>query len=630
MKKRLFRILLPLTALVLSSCSFLDSINSFISGDTETSESSDKDTDSGTPSKPDTEPVTPVTPDPANPYADNPSLIDVDATLPLKIGETKSLTVRYVPANVKNKEVTWTTSNANVATVDNGDVTAVDEGTATVMAKTRNTEGKVITAQCKVVVSPLNTLSKTKLDFTYDDYTANSAYGSESAPLEGDTKLLIIPVWFNDSDSFIRQDKREDVRDDMRKLFFGTNEETGWRSVSSYYHQESAGKLTLTGTVTDWYETGTSYTTYGPENAGLYATTQLVHTASTAYFNEHSSDPRTNYDTNGDGYLDAVILIYAAPDNQNLNVSGVENLWAYCYWARGTKSISSPKANVFFWGSYDFMYSWGSDAYARTGLGQYGNGDTRYCNIDAHCFIHEMGHVLGVSDYYDYSNQHYPAGGFSMQDMNVGGHDPYSVMAYGWAEPYIPTESTTITISDFQSSHDVILLANHSVNSPFDEYLLLELYSPTGLNEHDTANTYKSYYPQGPDQVGIRLWHVDGRLTRGSTTLITDPTLGNVYHAMSNTYYDDTLQSGQGSNAYVSPLGESYADYNLLQLIHNEDDGEVLNEHSLFYGGDSFSMANYSSQFVKGSKMNDGNALGWSFTVDALDKGTAVISVHKL
>ena len=99
---------------------------------------------------------------------------------------------------------------------------------------------------------------------------------------------------------------------------------------------------------------------------------------------------------------------------------------------------------------------------------------------------------------------------------------------------------------------------------------------------------------------------------------------------MSNTYYNDEIASNVGSNRYVSPLGKAYADYNLLQLLHNEVEGEELSSYSLFYGGDSFSMATHSSQFVQSGRMNDGNALGWSFKVDALDAGRAVISVQKL
>ena len=38
-------------------------------------------------------------------------------------------------------------------------------------------------------------------------------------------------------------------------------------------------------------------------------------------------------------------------------------------------------------------------------------------------------------------------------------------MAFGWSDPYIPTETCEITINDFQSSHDLILLTPNSFNS---------------------------------------------------------------------------------------------------------------------------------------------------------------------
>ena len=53
-----------------------------------------------------------------------------------------------LPSNATNKTVTWTTSNASVATVSGGKITAIKAGTATITAKTSN--GK--TATCKVTV----------------------------------------------------------------------------------------------------------------------------------------------------------------------------------------------------------------------------------------------------------------------------------------------------------------------------------------------------------------------------------------------------------------------------------------------------------------------------------------------
>ena len=479
-----------------------------------------------------------------------------------------------------------------------------------------------------ITVSEPQALNKTELQYTYDDYMANNLYDNmDNCPLEGNPKLLIIPIWFNDSDTFIDTSKKESVRQDIQKAYIGSTSDTGWHSVKSYYEAESFGKITLSATITDWYDLNDSYLTYAPENNIGY-TQSLVTTASNAYFTDHPSDSRKNYDSNNDGYLDGVMLIYAAPDYDSLGEDNTEhrNLWAYCYYTGNSKNISNPKANVFFWASYDFLY--GRNAYERTGKTSYARGYTEHgVSIDTHCLIHEMGHVFGLQDYYDYSGQYSPAGGFCMQDYNVGGHDPYSVMAYGWADPYIPTESMTISIGDFQSTHDMILLANHDVTvSPFDEYILLEFYSPSGLNELDSMYCYRDAYPQGPSVGGIRLWHVDARLfknsplTRNITTIPDD----SVYHMMSNSY----------NNRSGSPFGQKYYDYNTLQLIRNDTTAtyrpiDYLSSANLFKTGESFDMSTFSSQFVKGTKMNDGNSLGWSFRVDSITSTKATITLIK-
>ena len=474
-------------------------------------------------------------------------------------------------------------------------------------------------------VKEVTSISKTKLSYTYDDYTQYNYSDIDSCPLEGNPKLLIIPVWFSDSANFIDESKKEIVREDIAKAYVGTTQDTGWNSVKTYYEAESFHKITLDATVTDWYNISDSYTVYAPESAG-YKTVALVKSASDYYFN-NSSDSRLNYDSNRDGYLDGVILIYAAPDYDSLGDESSKNLWAYCYWTGQNASKASPTAKTFFWASYDFLY--GSNVIEKTGH-EYSRGYTENgVEIDTHCLIHEMGHVFGLQDYYDYSGYEFtPAGGFSMQDFNVGGHDPYSVMAYGWADPYIPNESMIISIGDFQSTHDVILLASHSTNSPFDEYLLLEYYTPTFLNEMDSEHAYRYNYPQGPNQGGIRLWHVDARLFSNypsESNLTTNPKKGRVSHAMSITYDGD----------YASQMGRAYYNYNILQLIRNSmystyTPKENLRTSDLFYEGSSFDMNIYPNQFVNKTKMNDNSDLGWSFKVERIKEHNAIITLTKI
>ena len=68
-------------------------------------------------------------------------------TLSLKTGETGQLTATVSPANATHKEVTWTSMNDAVATVENGTVTAVSAGSAVIKA---TAGGK--TAECTVTV----------------------------------------------------------------------------------------------------------------------------------------------------------------------------------------------------------------------------------------------------------------------------------------------------------------------------------------------------------------------------------------------------------------------------------------------------------------------------------------------
>ena len=72
-------------------------------------------------------------------------------TLTLDVGGTATLTATITPNNATNPNVTWSSDNQNVATVDqNGEVTAVSAGTATITVTTAD-GGK--TATCEVTVT---------------------------------------------------------------------------------------------------------------------------------------------------------------------------------------------------------------------------------------------------------------------------------------------------------------------------------------------------------------------------------------------------------------------------------------------------------------------------------------------
>ena len=72
----------------------------------------------------------------------------------LYVGDTETLTATVQPGNASNQTVTWSTSDASVATVENGVVRATGRGTATI---TVTTVDGGFTADCTVTVSRYST-----------------------------------------------------------------------------------------------------------------------------------------------------------------------------------------------------------------------------------------------------------------------------------------------------------------------------------------------------------------------------------------------------------------------------------------------------------------------------------------
>ena len=484
-------------------------------------------------------------------------------------------------------------------------------------------------------------------------------YRGFNSPSKGNVKYLVIPVWFTDSSTYLPFSNRENVREDIYSVYFGESGDTGWESVSSYYKKESNELFNLSGTVSEWYEVNSSIEEYATDDNQGSKTASLANTAASWYFSTHTSDNRRNYDSDGDGYIDGLVIIYGAPDCYSNGVSSsyrsYSNLWAYCAWVGSSSSTSNPNVKPFFWASYDFMYGV-STAVSRTGKLHY-KGNTNYCILDSHTYIHETGHILGLEDYYDYSKQYSSIGGFTMQDNNVGGHDPFSVMALGWSSPYVPTDTCKIKIKPFQESKDLILLSPsfNSVRSVFDEYLLIELYSPTRLNTFDTEHRYRPYgeglYPVGYDGVGIRVWHVDARLIRKvsgqwQTTFYNDLTqVGNNYStAFTNTYSfsDRSINVVEHLSYLVKENDRKYENFDLLHLIRRSNDvsyrvNRQFSGSDLFFEGDTFSMDDYADQFAYksifgGSKnvLDSGIDLNWSFKVNKIESDGAIIELTRL
>ena len=110
------------------------------------------------------------------------------ATLSLVEGGTATLTAAVVPENATDTSVTWTTSDSNVATVDqNGVVTAVAPGTATITVTTTDggfsdtcavtVEARTVTVTFENVdVDPITVLPGTEIELPTPDDTRDEIF----------------------------------------------------------------------------------------------------------------------------------------------------------------------------------------------------------------------------------------------------------------------------------------------------------------------------------------------------------------------------------------------------------------------------------------------------------------------
>ena len=464
-----------------------------------------------------------------------------------------------------------------------------------------------------------------RMNFSYKELDANSAGHWRSSPSEGNLKWLVIPVWFTDTGTrFITPDHKEDIKEDLNTAFFGGKDDIGWHSVKSFYEEESMHRLTLNGVVSDWYECGVSSENIDQE--GKLSSTKLANDAMNWYF-ANTGDNFSDYDIDNDNYIDGLVIIYGSRSKSD--TSGVTNT---TFWPKVTNMGTivgpshNPYASKFMWTSFDDLYGNEEQALARTGF-NYFNGDTRYCSLDTHTIRHESGHMFGLNDLYDYGpNKYIPMGRFSLQENNVGSHDPWSTLALGWGEYYAPTDDITIEMVDSQTEHKYVILTPdmNLEGSPFDEYLIVDLYSPKGLNTLDTEHSWMDTYSKGKNVPGIRVYHIDARLLDRDEisidALFTNPTQegkDKVEIAMTNSYDEE---------GRITRLGSEYQNYKQVQLIRNNTESTYINndyhdmfqDTGLFYQGDTFTMEKYGKQFVNTGKMNSNVSLGWEFTVDSI------------
>ncbi len=503
-------------------------------------------------------------------------------------------------------------------------------------------------------------------DITNSDVVRTGSQYGNYCPSEGDVKVLVVPVKFTDFEIEETYGKsEEEAKQDIYNAYFGDPEDTSWHSLSSYYYESSYGKLNFTGVVLDWqyaYDT-TDWERQTPTTAtefGLASTAagfaQNLHTDIVNYLWETVVDEDGNpvyssgtemlkdFDSDGDGSIDMIELVYSAPiqyegENEELEDSFY---WAYCGSTGSSGSSSAPTIGKWAWLSYETLFEAGyydeDNNFHDWTKEQIASGEAV---VDAHTIIHETGHGLSLSDYYDtsYSNVT-PLGRVDMMDYNVGDHNSYSKAILGWIDPYVVDGNAEITIKSFTETGDAIFVPYRGyfddadpsyANTYFTEYIAIEFYTPTGLNEHDSQYSYAGNYATCPTDYGIKLIHVDSRLgvfNYSSTT-------GSL--RFSN--YTDRIYSGDTVYTKVATTNTRTETINtdeyFLSLLPNGGRTSyalTFTNASLYKEGDVFGSAESGYEnFQFHTEDDDGSKVDFGYTIEvvSLSEEEATIRIKK-
>ena len=268
----------------------------------------------------------------------------------------------------------------------------------------------------------------------------------ESFPSTGKNKLLMILVNYNDTEVTYPQE-----------FFNAAMNVENFQSIGSfrdYYLQQSYGQLDVNTVVTRWVTVPYAKSYYGADGA-----INLIRDALVLLDDEINL---ADFDNDGDGILDGLAVIHQGPGKE---YSGDNNdIWSH----------SSTIYGMSFDGIQVRRYTIEPEVLGSTGLMQ---------PIGVIC--HEFGHNLGAPDFYDtdYSLSGGEFPGTGVWDLlgsgawngdygtRPTGINMWQKIQFGWVDPVILNESTTVT---GMKSADTTPIAYRMNTTIPGEYFILE------------------------------------------------------------------------------------------------------------------------------------------------------------
>ena len=291
---------------------------------------------------------------------------------------------------------------------------------------------------------------------------------ADRAPLRGTLRVIVVLVDF--SDKHMAQTQQH-----FRDLFFKQNGPQ--KSVRDYYAEVTNGLIDIQGDVVGPFRMPQTLAAYAHGASGMGST--LPNAQTMAHDAAVAANPTVNftpYDNDGNGFVDAFIVIHAGTGAETNANPG--DIWSHKWTlAGGQMAVDSTK--IF-----------------------------GYLTVPEDCKIgvcaHELGHLLfGFPDLYDTDNSSEGIGDWCLMasgSWGGGGAAPCHPSAWckvnqGWVTTDVRTTNATVQIADVKTSHLVYRLWKDG--GPGKEYFLVE--------NRQKAGAFDSSLPGS----GLLIWHID-------------------------------------------------------------------------------------------------------------------------
>jgi len=331
----------------------------------------------------------------------------------------------------------------------------------------------------------------------------NKAAGPYPFPSTGNRKILVVLVEYPDLRATIAKENFE--------LLLNQPNYNGTGSFRDFFLATSSGKLNLESIVYGWVMADSSYLYYGRTSSPSYntATRQLL-LGALKDANDSFNVDFSQFDNDGDGFVDGVILMHA----------GI-----------GAEEQSAPNANNHIWSFRSTLPTNLRPTYDGVQVSAYGMFPEKRYNGGAYSMVgigvaaHEFGHLLDLPDLYSTQSNNEAAGNYSLM---AGGpwlnsertpclNDAWSRIRMGWVIPTVITDTALYTLPFAVVDSDMVFRINTAVTN---EYYLLENRQRKGFD---------MYLPSK----GLAIWHINTNRAR----LLSEA---------SNNVNNDTSQLGVG------------------------------------------------------------------------------------